>query len=122
MRRAHRLDANHSELVDAFRSMGCSVLSLAGLGNGCPDIVVGLGGIQVMVEIKDGSRPPSARKLTPDEARFRGSWTGGYKIVEDMDGVKETVELLQSWRNAIYQQPASCIRWRSRDVDLEGRN
>lgn len=33
------------------------------------------------------------------------TWKGGYKIVEDLAGVDETVELLQRWHRAIH----SCL-------------
>lgn len=120
MRRAHRLDGNHAELVAAFEKMGCSVMSLAGLGSGKPDICVGLGGMQIMCELKDGSKPPSKRKLTKDEERFRMTWTGGYKIVEDLAGVAETVALLQRWRDAICANASRLVYADSYEqVDLE---
>ena len=103
MRRAHRLDSNHAELVKAFEKLGCSVLSLAGIGSGCPDICVGFAGLQIMCELKDGSRPPSARKLTEDEERFRMNWKGGYRLVENLDHVQDTVNVLKSWQRAIYE-------------------
>ena len=101
MRRAHRLDANHGELVQAFKDLGCTVLSLAGLGAGVPDICVGYGGMQIMCELKDSNKSPSRRKLTPDEERFRMNWKGGYRLVQDLDGVMETVEVLKGWHAAI---------------------
>ena len=101
VRRAHRLDANHAELVSEFEKHGCSVLSLAGLGNGAPDICVGFGGLQLMCELKNSAQPPSKRKLTPDEERFKMNWTGGYRLVQNVDDVTKTVQLLQGWHRAI---------------------
>ena len=103
MRRAHRLDSNHAELVKAFEKLGCSVLSLAGIGAGCPDIVVGFAGLQIMCELKDGAKPPSARKLTEDEERFRMNWKGGYRLVENLDHVQDTVNVLKGWQRAIHE-------------------
>lgn len=34
------------------------------------------------MEVKDGSKPPSARKLTDDEAVWFGSWKGEAYVVE----------------------------------------
>lgn len=72
-RRAARVDANHSEIVDALREVGCWVLDLSAVGNGCPDLLVH-GPLYpwhlVLLEIKDGGKPPSARKLTPDQIKF----------------------------------------------------
>ena len=50
------------------------------------------------VRIDEGiKRPKRKGKLTPDEEKFRMNWKGGYKIVEDLDGVKETVDVLIGW-------------------------
>ena len=51
------------------------------------DIVVAKNGINVLVEIKDGNKPPSARKLTPDEQKFHDEWKGLIRIVETFDDV-----------------------------------
>ena len=81
-------DGNHKEIVKAFRDSGCTVLDLASVGGGCPDLLVGYGGRNILVEVKDGSKPPSARKLTPDQVVFCDSWRGGcVYVVEDIDGV-----------------------------------
>ena len=44
-RYARRVDANHAEIKAAFEKMGCSVVDLSRMGEGCPDIAVGYGGI-----------------------------------------------------------------------------
>ena len=98
LRRAARTDANHKEVADAFRKLGCSFLSLAALGNGAPDAAIGYGGLTVLVEIKDGAKPKSAQKLTPDQKVFWDSWKGGVRLVNDMNAVAETVQLLKAWR------------------------
>jgi hypothetical protein len=33
-----------------------------------------------MVEIKDGTKPPSQRKLTKDEVSFHSNWSGQVQI------------------------------------------
>lgn len=71
MRRAPRLDANHLEVVRALRAAGCAVWSTAALGGGFPDLVVFHVRCGVrLLEVKDGSKPPSARRLTDDERDF----------------------------------------------------
>ena len=52
MRRNARIDKNHPEIVEAFRKLGASVLSLAPLGRGVPDLLVAIGGVTWLMEIK----------------------------------------------------------------------
>lgn len=88
MRRAARLDANQPEIVRALKAAGCSVQSLASLGDGVPDLLVGhhrlFGRLWVpcntLLEVKDGSLPPSKRRLTDDEAAWHTRWIGEYDI------------------------------------------
>ncbi len=76
MRRAAKIDANHTEIVQALRDAGCEVLSLAVIGKGCPDALIYIPNQHrfVLVEIKDGKKPPSARSLTPDQVRWHLRW------------------------------------------------
>lgn len=91
MRRAARVDANQAELVKLARSVGASVQSLAPIGRGCPDLLIGYqrggcphcdGRVNLLVEVKDGSRPPSERVLTPDEAEWHATWRGRVAVIE----------------------------------------
>jgi Holliday junction resolvase len=74
VRRAARVDRNQTEVVEALRQAGCRVQPLHMIGKGCPDILVGRDGRLVLMEIKDGEKPPSARKLTEDEAAWHALW------------------------------------------------
>lgn len=94
-RRAARVDANQPEIVDAFRKMGCSVLIISQLKN-CADLVCGKNGKNILVEVKDGGKPPSARKLTDGEQKFRDSWFGSAVTVESLDDVIRVVRELEA--------------------------
>lgn len=88
MRRAAKVDANHAEIVRTLRSAGCGVLSLAAVGNGCPDLLVHgpfYPWKHFLLEVKDGSKPPSARKLTPDQEKFHAEWKGWIHVVTSVD-------------------------------------
>ncbi len=86
MRKVAKLDANHSEIVAALRSKaGCTVCSLAQVGGGCPDIIVGYHGRNILMEIKDGSKVPSQRRLTRDEIEWHVAWNGQVAVVESVD-------------------------------------
>lgn len=95
MRRAAKIDSNQTEIVAAFRKFGCSVLPLHTVGGGCPDICVGLKKKSVLVEIKDGTKPPSARALTKDEQKFHDEWRGSLFIVESLSDVIALVKGLE---------------------------
>ncbi|PJN96415.1 hypothetical protein CNY89_02650 [Amaricoccus sp. HAR-UPW-R2A-40] len=85
MRRAAKVDANQAAIVNALRRAGASVQPLHAVGAGCPDLLVGYRGQNLMVEVKDGGKPPSARKLTPDQADWHDAWRGQVIVVKDVD-------------------------------------
>lgn len=85
MRRNARIDSNQNEIVRTFRRLGATVLITAQLKN-CFDLLVGYRGVNYIVEVKDGKKPPSQRKLTDGEQKFKDNWKGGeYYIVESIE-------------------------------------
>jgi len=88
IRRAARVDANHGEIVAALRSIGVNVTDLSGVGSGVSDLACMWRGQTYWLEVKDGSKPPSARKLTPDQVKFHAdALRSGVKVhvVETID-------------------------------------
>jgi Holliday junction resolvase len=83
MRRAARTDSNQEEIVKALRAVGATVQSLAGVGHGVPDLLVGYQGKTILMEIKDGTKSPSKRELTEDQVKWIDSWTGGSIFIVD---------------------------------------
>ena len=69
-RHARRIDSNQRDVVACLEALGATVHSTAALGNGFPDLLVLHRGVLRLVEVKDGRKPPSARKLTPAEVAF----------------------------------------------------
>jgi hypothetical protein len=83
-----RTDRNHAEIINALRKIpNLSVFSTHEVGKGFPDIVIGYNGVNYLIEIKDGNKPPSARKLTDAELQFHSNWKGQIKIVNNLDEV-----------------------------------
>ena len=80
MRIAAKKDRNHKEIVECFRRFGWAVHDVSQLKN-CCDLYVSKQGETIAIEIKDGELPPSARKLTEGEQKFKDSWKGLYAIV-----------------------------------------
>jgi Holliday junction resolvase len=69
MRRRARTDANHAEIREALRACGWTVIDTSRAGSGFPDLVAAKAGRIELIEVKDGSKPPSAQKATTDECR-----------------------------------------------------
>lgn len=86
-----RRDANHTAVVDALRQYGVSVLILSDVGDGCPDLLVGFRGVNLLLEVKDGRKPPSARKLTAAEQEFFRDWRGTVYVVF---GVEDAIDVV----------------------------
>lgn len=83
MRRAAHVDSNQGEIVDALRAAGASVEpKLARLGEGVPDILVGIRGVTTVMEIKDGKKFPCERRLTEAEEKWHNAWHGSKHVVE----------------------------------------
>lgn len=74
--RAAKVDSNQKDIVAALRKCGAKVYVSSSFGKGFPDLVVGYQGRFVLLEVKDGDKPPSAQKLTKDQEKFHAEWTG----------------------------------------------
>lgn len=84
-----RSDANQAEIVRVLRAAGASVCSLAGVGKGCPDLLIGFFGENILVEVKN----PNGRgmRFTPAEREFMATWKGRTFVICDAD---QALELL----------------------------
>jgi hypothetical protein len=93
MRRGAKRDANEPEIIKALRAAGCLVQPLS--APGVPDLLVwspwrGL----ILLEVKDGSKPASARKLTSDQVAWHTQWDlAPVLIVYDVAGAIDAVKL-----------------------------
>lgn len=87
-----RVDANQKEVVERLRKCGFSVAILSNIGKGVPDLLVGANGINYLIELKDGSKPPSQRRLTEDEKAFAESWRGFVAVCNSADEILELID------------------------------
>jgi hypothetical protein len=92
MRRANRIDDNQNDIVAALRKAGATVRVIS-QGDGIPDLLVGFRGETILLEVKDGNKPPSARTLTPAEKKFFDEWEGGLCMV--VKSVEDALEMLE---------------------------
>ena len=104
MRKFARKDANHKTVCDHAESYPyVSRIDLSALGNGYPDelwcVEMARGGFAYsLVEIKDGKKPPSARKLTPEQRGFHQQWPDAIPIVTS---IEDADRLIASLRNGL---------------------
>lgn len=102
MRAAAKIDANQPEIVETFRQLHCKVQHLHQVGSGCPDLLVGINGFNVLVEVKTDTG-----KLTADQKGFIAAWTGDdVSIVRTRDDV---IELVNHYRT-LSKQPRKLNR------------
>ena len=102
MRATAKIDANQPEIVEAFRQLHCKVQHLHMVGSGCPDLLVGINGFNVLVEVKTDTG-----KLTNDQKDFIVTWTGdAVSIVRTRDDV---IELVNHYRT-LSKQPRKLNR------------
>lgn len=71
MRLRAKVDENHAAIRDGLRQLGFSVADTSRLGMGFPDLVVGNGTVNLLVEIK-----MPRKNLTLDEKAFFETWRG----------------------------------------------
>jgi Holliday junction resolvase len=96
VRRASRTDSTQSAIVDALRGYGCSVTSLAPVGRGCPDLLVGIRKRTGLIECKtDLTAKSKTQGLTADQIKWWDEWRGGpVAIVTDVDGALRFARML----------------------------
>jgi hypothetical protein len=86
MRKRGRTDLNQSEIVEQLRDLGWSVESIAGLGQGRPDILIGVDGVNVLIELKS-----KGGELTDAEHRWHMGWRGQVFVCYSVEEIIEAV-------------------------------
>lgn len=81
-----KVDANQPLIVEELVSLGLTVQSLAKVAKGCPDIVVGVEGMNLLFEIK-----MPGKGLNEEETRWRQKWRGQVTMVTN--SVEVVVEI-----------------------------
>ena len=87
---AAKVDTNQAEIVSALRQVGASVLVLSRVGQGCPDLAVGIRGKTFFMEIKT-----VRGALTPAEDEFMHLWRGHYAIVRTPEEALRAIGVLE---------------------------
>lgn len=74
MRTAARRDANERSIIKAMEAEGAFVRQINDEGRF--DLLVWYKGNTLLMEVKDGAKPPSARRLSDAEQKFHDEWPG----------------------------------------------
>jgi len=90
---ARRVDENQNEIVTALRKCGAFVRIIS-QGDGIPDLLVGYKGYTILMEVKDGDKSPSKRRLTEAEEEFFMGWKGGILVI--VNSIEEALDILKS--------------------------
>ena len=89
---AKRVDLNHQEVVKTLRSLGATVFDASRMGQGFPDLVIGINGKTVLVEIKSGEE----KKFTQAQLKFMENWQGSTVVrINDIESVERLINLLK---------------------------
>jgi len=94
--RAAKIDANQPAVVKVLRSLGVTVQHLHAVGAGCPDLLCAVAGINFLVEVKDGAKPTSAQKLTPDQVEWHTKWNAPVYIINSIEAAEALVHKILS--------------------------
>ncbi len=92
MKQRARVDKNHKSIVQCFRKLGCSVLSLHAVGKGCPDLLICYQMQLYLVEVKD-----TGGKLNTLQEDWHRKWGSPVYVVRSNN---EVVSLLNKLRGS----------------------
>lgn len=80
-RYARRVDKSQPKIVEALRAAGCTVLSLAPLGKGAPDLAVGYRGFTYLMECKSPEYCKAHPERIEEQRAWARKWGGGPVIL-----------------------------------------
>ena len=90
---AKRVDITHGLVVKTLRDLGCTVFDTSRVAGGFPDLVVGINGKTVLVEVKRDASAP----YTQSQLAFMQKWQGSaVSRIHDVEGCKNLVNLLKN--------------------------
>jgi type VI protein secretion system component VasF len=86
VRKYGKKDDNQAEIVKALRMCGCTVFDTSAVGNGFPDLAVGIHDKTILLEIKrPKAKGQKAGKKTKAQEDFFATWRGQVHEVQTVD-------------------------------------
>lgn len=87
-----RVDDNQKQITRYLRDKGVTVAITSGMGKGFPDLVCGYKKKNILLELKDGNKPPSAQILTPEQRLWHLTWNGQIAVVNTPEAAWAEIE------------------------------
>ena len=84
------MDSNQNAIVAALKAAGCSVQSLAMVGQGCPDLIVCRAGKMALLELKAGRG-----KVNQAQYLWALQWNGPVHYVRSVDEALDAMGIVQ---------------------------
>ncbi len=81
-------DGNQKAVVERLRALGCSVELLHRVGAGCPDLLVGYSGVNILIEVK-----VAKGKVSDRQVKWHAQWRGQVAVAHGPD---EAVRIIHS--------------------------
>ena len=98
---AANVDGNQGEIVRVLRLAGYTVQVLNQVKDGCPDLLVGAYGRNILLEVKNPEQDPCKRVLNDAEAKWHRTWRGQVAVVETPEeAIKMVRAVLERGRSA----------------------
>lgn len=90
-----RVDENQATIAAGLRAHGFSVQPIHVVGNGCPDLLCGAYGQNILLEIKNPAMIPSRRRLNKLEQKWHNEWNGQVAVVYTLEEALDVVMALR---------------------------
>ena len=86
-----KVDSNQAQIIADLKKIGVSVLNLSRVGGGCPDILVGWQGKNILIEIKTAKG-----NLNDSQIEFFKEWKGPKFVCKS---INEIIEIINNKKN-----------------------
>lgn len=86
-----KTDANQKQIISDLKKIGVSVLNLSKVGNGCPDLLIGWQGKNILIEIKTAKG-----NLNDSQIEFFKEWKGQKFVCKS---INEIIEIINNKKN-----------------------
>ena len=86
-----KVDSNQPQIIADLKKIGVSVLNLSRVGGGCPDILVGWQGKNILIEIKTAKGD-----LNDLQIEFFEQWKGQKFVCKS---INEIIEIINNKKN-----------------------